>query len=107
MTSKPFGVGVVLAFSHEQNVKVILEEKVAVLQVYWGEYPAHLVNQAHEVGVKVVHQVCAWLPFPAFVNMAARCSHGDSDTYHLQSRRSQIATRDHIFKELLFTRFAC
>ncbi|CAN6466807.1 unnamed protein product [Victoria cruziana] len=57
LTSKPFGVGVVLAFSHEQNVKVILEEKVAVLQVYWGEYPAHLVNQAHEVGVKVVHQV--------------------------------------------------
>ncbi|XP_031497742.1 uncharacterized protein LOC116262468 isoform X1 [Nymphaea colorata] len=57
LTSKPFGVGVVLAFPHEKNVKVVLEERVAVLQVYWGDYPARLVNQAHELGVKVVHQV--------------------------------------------------
>lgn len=57
LTSNPFGVGVVLDFPHEENVKAILEEKVAVMQVFWGEYPKELVDQAHAVGVKVVHQV--------------------------------------------------
>lgn len=57
MTDKPFGVGVVLAFPHEENIKAILEEKVAVLQVYWGECSRELVLQAHQNGVKVVPQV--------------------------------------------------
>ncbi|GMN57472.1 hypothetical protein TIFTF001_026574 [Ficus carica] len=57
LTDKPFGVGVVLAFPHEENVKAILEEKVAVLQVYWGECPQDLVVEAHRAGVKVVPQV--------------------------------------------------
>nr|CAD1825145.1 unnamed protein product [Ananas comosus var. bracteatus] len=57
LTSKPFGVAVVLAFPHDENVKVILEEKVALLQVYWGEYPRELVDEAHHAGVKVLHQV--------------------------------------------------
>ncbi|CAM8909725.1 unnamed protein product [Rhodiola kirilowii] len=33
LTTKPFGVGVVLAFPHAENIRVILEEKVAVLQI--------------------------------------------------------------------------
>lgn len=57
MTSKPFGVGLVLAFPHQKNLKVVLEEKVAVLQVYWGEFPRELVREAHDAGVKVIHQV--------------------------------------------------
>lgn len=57
LTDKPFGVGVVLAFPHEENVKAILDEKVAVLQVYWGECHKELVLQAHSAGVKVVPQV--------------------------------------------------
>ncbi|XP_039124620.1 NADH:quinone reductase [Dioscorea cayenensis subsp. rotundata] len=57
LTSKPFGVGVVLAFPHKENMKVILEEKVAMVQVAWGEYPRELVCEAHEAGVKVVHQI--------------------------------------------------
>ncbi|KAL4196277.1 hypothetical protein AMTRI_Chr04g245370 [Amborella trichopoda] len=57
MTDRPFGVGVVLAFPHKDNVKVILEEKVAVLQVSWGDYPKELVDEAHEAGTKIVHQV--------------------------------------------------
>ncbi|KAJ7946738.1 2-nitropropane dioxygenase-like protein [Quillaja saponaria] len=57
LTDKPFGVGVVLAFPHEQNVKAILEEKVAVLQVYWGECSRELVLQAHSAGVKIVPQI--------------------------------------------------
>ncbi|KAF6152061.1 hypothetical protein GIB67_031383 [Kingdonia uniflora] len=57
LTDKPFGIGVVLAFPHEENLNVILDEKVALLQVYWGVFPKELVLQAHAAGVKVVHQV--------------------------------------------------
>lgn len=57
LTDKPFGIGVVLAFPHEENLKAILEEKVAVLQLYWGEVSEELVHRAHETGVKVVPQV--------------------------------------------------
>ncbi|ONH90611.1 hypothetical protein PRUPE_8G063900 [Prunus persica] len=57
LTDKPFGVGVVLAFPHEKNIQVILDEKVAVLQVYWGECSEELVLKAHQSGVKVVPQV--------------------------------------------------
>ncbi|XP_065870449.1 uncharacterized protein [Euphorbia lathyris] len=57
LTDKPFGVGLVLAFPHEENLKTILDEKVAVLQVYWGECTEELVHRAHQAGVKVVPQV--------------------------------------------------
>ncbi|CAN1233609.1 Probable nitronate monooxygenase [Linum perenne] len=57
LTNKPFGMGVVLAFPHEENVKAILEEKVRVLQVYWGECSKELVDRAHAAGVMVVPQV--------------------------------------------------
>ncbi|XVF44797.1 hypothetical protein PTKIN_Ptkin02bG0152900 [Pterospermum kingtungense] len=57
LTDKPFGIGVVLAFPHKENIKAILEEKVAVLQLYWGECSKELVLEAHNVGVKVVPQV--------------------------------------------------
>ncbi|KAH6789956.1 Aldolase-type TIM barrel family protein [Perilla frutescens var. frutescens] len=57
LTDKPFGVGVVLAFPHEENIRVILEEKVAVMQVYWGECSKDLVLQAHQYGVKIMPQV--------------------------------------------------
>ncbi|GLT94382.1 hypothetical protein SLE2022_121250 [Rubroshorea leprosula] len=57
LTDKPFGIGVVLAFPHEENIKAILEEKVAVLQLYWGECSKELVMEAHNAGVKVIPQV--------------------------------------------------
>ncbi|EPS59042.1 hypothetical protein M569_15768, partial [Genlisea aurea] len=57
LTDKPFGIGVVLAFPHEENVKAILEEKIAVLQVYWGECSKDLVFQAHQAGTKIIPQV--------------------------------------------------
>lgn len=34
----------------------LLEEKVAVLQVYWGEFPKDQVDEAPRAGVKV-HQI--------------------------------------------------
>ncbi|CAK8571270.1 unnamed protein product [Lathyrus sativus] len=57
LTDKPFGVGVVLAFPHEENLKVILDEKVAVLQTYWGDCTPELVAKVHSAGVKIVPQV--------------------------------------------------
>lgn len=57
LTDKPFGVGVVLAFPHQQNLRVILDEKVAVLQVCWGVCSKELVDEARRAGVKVVPQV--------------------------------------------------
>lgn len=57
LTDKPFGVGVILAFPHEENIRAILEEKVAVLQIYWGPCTEKLVGQAHLAGTKVVPQV--------------------------------------------------
>ncbi|KAL1289587.1 hypothetical protein HN51_057999 [Arachis hypogaea] len=57
LTDKPFGIGVVLAFPHQQNLKVILDEKVAILQVYWGDCTPDLVAMAHSAGVKIVPQV--------------------------------------------------
>ncbi|KAL2937312.1 putative nitronate monooxygenase [Bienertia sinuspersici] len=46
-----------MAFPHDENLKVILEEKVAVLQLYWGEVSEELVHRAHDAGIKVVPQV--------------------------------------------------
>lgn len=57
LTNKPFGIGVILAFPHKENVKAILDEKVAVLQLYWGESSKELVLEAHKAGVKVVPQI--------------------------------------------------
>ncbi|MCO5577608.1 hypothetical protein L7F22_031439 [Adiantum nelumboides] len=56
LTSKPFGIGVVLAFPHSGTIKAILEEKLAVMQVYWGEFSKERVAEAHAAGVKVIHQ---------------------------------------------------
>lgn len=57
LTDKPFGVGIVLAFPHKENLKCVLEEKVAVLQLYWGEVTKDIVFDAHQAGVKVVPQI--------------------------------------------------
>ncbi|GLT94380.1 hypothetical protein SLE2022_121230 [Rubroshorea leprosula] len=57
LTDKPFGIGVVLAFPHEENMKAILEEKVAVSQLYWRECSKELVMEAHNAGIKVIPQV--------------------------------------------------
>lgn len=73
LTNKPFGVGVVLAFPHKENLKAILDEKVAVLQLYWGECAKELVLEAHQAGVKVVPQVKGFLL--ALISDAVLLSH--------------------------------
>jgi NAD(P)H-dependent flavin oxidoreductase YrpB (nitropropane dioxygenase family) len=61
LTSKPFGVGVLLdgphlPFSIEAIVDVCLEERVPVLLTFWGD-PTPYVARAHAAGVKVMDQV--------------------------------------------------
>ncbi|XP_076920756.1 uncharacterized protein LOC143581967 [Bidens hawaiensis] len=57
LTNKPFGVGIVLAFPHKENLKCVLEENVALVQLYWGQVTNDVVSEAHQAGVKVVPQV--------------------------------------------------
>ncbi|XP_066351737.1 uncharacterized protein [Miscanthus floridulus] len=56
LTSRPFGAAIVLPFLYEEDLRVVLEEKLAVLQVYCGEFPREWVQEAHRAGVKVLHQ---------------------------------------------------
>jgi hypothetical protein len=63
LTDKPFGVGVVLAFPHKENIKAILDEKVAVLQISWGECSQELLLEARHAGVKVIPQVSVFYLF--------------------------------------------
>jgi NAD(P)H-dependent flavin oxidoreductase YrpB (nitropropane dioxygenase family) len=61
LTSKPFGVGVLLdgphlPFSIDAIVDVCLEERVPVLLTFWGD-PTPYVARAHTVGVRVIDQV--------------------------------------------------
>ena len=58
LTSKPFGVNINLPFQHpDVFLKHIFAEKVAFLQVYFGDFPKERVDEAHAAGVKVLHQV--------------------------------------------------
>ncbi|CAN6467198.1 unnamed protein product [Victoria cruziana] len=57
LTDKPFGAGILLEFDNTRTVQAIFDEKLACLQVFWGDYPKELVDEAHKNGVKVLHQV--------------------------------------------------
>ena len=57
LTKKTFGIGIILDFPYEKSLKDILAEKVAYLQVSWGDFPKERVDEAHKSGVKVLHQV--------------------------------------------------
>ncbi|MCL7027901.1 hypothetical protein MKW94_029148 [Papaver nudicaule] len=57
LTSKPFGAGILLEFDQQNTVKAIFEEKLACMQVFWGDYPKEMVDEAHKNGVKILHQV--------------------------------------------------
>ncbi|XP_058077002.1 uncharacterized protein LOC131225486 [Magnolia sinica] len=57
LTSKPFGAGILLEFENTRTVQAIFDEKLACLQVYWGDYPKEMVDEAHKNGVKVLHQI--------------------------------------------------
>ena len=56
LTSKPFGVNLLLPANVAEHAAVCLEERVAVLSLFWGD-PAPYVEPAHKAGVLVLHQV--------------------------------------------------
>ncbi|HZX13184.1 MAG TPA: nitronate monooxygenase, partial [Thermodesulfobacteriota bacterium] len=56
LTGKPFGVNLLLHYQVEEHVVVCLEEHVPILSFFWGN-PSPFIERAHEVGVKVFHQV--------------------------------------------------
>jgi NAD(P)H-dependent flavin oxidoreductase YrpB (nitropropane dioxygenase family) len=63
LTSKPFGVNINLPFQNPDDIlQHIFAEKVAFLQVYFGDFPKERVDAAHAAGVKVLHQVPTSLP---------------------------------------------
>ncbi|XP_068661485.1 uncharacterized protein [Aristolochia californica] len=57
LTDKPFGAGVLLEFNNEKTIRAIFDEKLACLEVYWGDFPKEMVDEAHKQGIKVIHQV--------------------------------------------------
>ncbi|PIA36261.1 hypothetical protein AQUCO_03400279v1 [Aquilegia coerulea] len=57
LTKKPFGAGILLEFDNSKTIQAIYDEKIAFIQVYWGEFPKEKVDEAHKHGVKVLHQL--------------------------------------------------
>ncbi|MHB8590154.1 MAG: NAD(P)H-dependent flavin oxidoreductase [Candidatus Dormibacteraceae bacterium] len=56
LTSRPFGVNHVLCQIDQAAVQVTLAQRVPVLSLAWGR-SEELTYQAHEAGIKVIHQV--------------------------------------------------
>ena len=56
LTSRPFGVNHVLCQLNPAALQVTLAQRVPVLSLAWGR-AEELTYQAHEAGIKVIHQV--------------------------------------------------
>lgn len=56
LTSKPFGVNVVLPLLRRGQIEVCLEERVPLLVLFWGD-PSPYVAAAHATGTKVFVQI--------------------------------------------------
>ncbi|MGE0826011.1 MAG: NAD(P)H-dependent flavin oxidoreductase [Candidatus Binatia bacterium] len=56
MTSKPFGVNIILPLLQEGQIETCLDEKVPILILFWGD-PKPYVTEAHKRGTKVFIQV--------------------------------------------------
>ena len=60
LTDKAFGAGVLLEFNSTKTIRAIFDEKLACLEVFWGDFPKEMVDEAHKHGIKVIHQVCIY-----------------------------------------------
>ncbi len=56
LTSRPFGVNLVLEWNQQERLQVCLEEGVKIVSFFWGE-PAPYVQKAHEAGALAIHMV--------------------------------------------------
>jgi nitronate monooxygenase len=56
LTSRPFGVNLVLAFDIEERLDICLDEGVRIVSFFWGD-PARYISRVHSVGGLVLHTV--------------------------------------------------
>jgi len=56
LTTRPFGVNMILHFPVDDHVNVCIEEKVPVISFFWGD-ASRFVGPAHAAGLKVIDQV--------------------------------------------------
>jgi NAD(P)H-dependent flavin oxidoreductase YrpB (nitropropane dioxygenase family) len=56
LTTRPFGVNMILHFPVDDHVKVCMEEKVPVVSFFWGD-ASRFVEPVHAAGLKVIDQV--------------------------------------------------
>lgn len=70
LTSRPFGVNLVLQWPQEDQLRVCLEEGVAVVSFCWGD-PSPYIPSVHAAGALVMHTVGSSAPRPnVFVRWA-------------------------------------
>ncbi len=58
LTSRPFGVNLVLQWPQEERLRVCLEEGIAVVSLCWGD-PSPYIPAAHAVGTLVMQTVAS------------------------------------------------
>ncbi len=56
LTTKPFGVNIIMPMMKEGQIEVAIEERVPFIVLFWGD-PAPYIDDAHRAGVKVFIQV--------------------------------------------------
>lgn len=56
LTSRPFGVNLVIEFPQEERLEVCLEERVPIISFFWGD-PSALTARAKAGGAVVLHSV--------------------------------------------------
>jgi len=56
LTSKPFGVNLILQFPCDELLDIALNEQVPIISFFWGD-PAPYLERVHARGAKVFHQV--------------------------------------------------
>ncbi len=56
LTSRPFGVNLILAFPQDDRLAVCLDEGVALISFFWGD-PAPFVDRVHQAGALVASTV--------------------------------------------------
>jgi len=56
LTTRPFGVNLVLNSSQEDRLAVCLEENVPIISFFWGQ-AGRLIDVAHRGGAKVLHTI--------------------------------------------------
>jgi nitronate monooxygenase len=54
VTSRPFGVNLILAYPYEEQLAASLKEGVRIISFFWGD-PALLVERVHAAGAVVLY----------------------------------------------------